>query len=33
MLTIMGQDHWSIVVAILLSALTLALVTTAIFLH
>jgi hypothetical protein len=33
MLTIMVQDRWSIVVAILLSILTLALVTAAIFLH
>jgi hypothetical protein len=33
MLTIMGQGRWSIVVAISLSVLTLALVTAAIFLH
>jgi hypothetical protein len=33
MLTMMVQDRWSIVVAILLSILTLALVTAAIFLH
>ena len=33
MLTVMVQDRWSIVLAILLSVLTLALVTAAIFLH
>jgi hypothetical protein len=33
MLTVMVQDRWSIVVAVLLSILTLALVTGAIFLH
>jgi hypothetical protein len=33
MLTIMAQDRWSTIVAILLSILTVVLVTAAIFLH